>query len=71
MNNIQSSLVYLDIELYNNKYNLDQNSFDNLNAFKLLEYLRLKHFHFSKSFNLKLSNLKILNLENCDKILLE
>ena len=74
MNNIQNTLSYLDIELFKNKYLLNEKSIDHLidlNNFKKLEYLRLKYFHFPSTFALKLKELKKINLENCYKILLE
>jgi hypothetical protein len=75
-NNIGNNLMYLDLELYNDRLNsdrvnIDANSFENLNNFKSLKTLVLENIQLENIFLLKLKTLENLTLINCDIILLD
>ena len=66
INNIENNLIYLNINLKNCKINPEL--FENINNFKLLRYLYIKHINFNKDFIIKLNKLKLLSITLCDKI---
>ena len=74
LNNIGKNLIYLDIDIFNNilktnKIELDNNSFENLNNFKSLKYLKLYELRFKTIFNLKLINLEYLDIKSTSNII--
>ena len=60
--NIQNKLISLDIHFY---YNGAPNLFENINNFKLLEYLGISDMEFNPTFELKLNSLKRLKIDGC------
>ena len=74
--NIENNLVYLDLKIsvraLNNFYEkIEPSSFENLNNFKSLKFLRLEKFKFKSTFILKLYNLNSLSLMSCENITLD
>ena len=73
-NNIGNNLMYLDLELYNDRLdsdrvNIDANSFENLNNFKSLKDLRLHGLLFKTYLNINLINLQHLYISSCSMII--
>ena len=64
--NIENSVIYLDIDLGDNK--IEPYLFENINNFKVIENLSLINIHFKTIFIIKLINLKILSLDSCKNI---
>ena len=64
--NIKNHLVYLDLNIQNNSY-ID-NSFKELNDFKLLKYLKLSNFIFNDTFQIELTTLEKLSIISCQNI---
>ena len=58
--NIKNHLVYLELNIQNNSY-ID-NSFKELNDFKLLKYLKLSNFIFNDTFQIELTTLEKLSI---------
>ena len=68
--NIHNNLLYLSLKSnYYSKINAEE--FININNFKSLEHLSLIKFYFKNVFILKLSNLKTICIEKCEKITLD
>ena len=69
-NDIKNNLIYLKLDSCK-KFEIENNSFEPLNDFKVLEELILQHFKFKNNFSLKLKNLKNLELNFCENISFE
>ena len=66
-NDIKNNLIYLGLDSYN-KIEIEDDLFEPLNDFKVLEELTLQSFKFKNNFSLKLNNLKNLELIYCENI---
>ena len=63
--NIQNNLIYFHYHLRSYYNKIDSNQIENINNFKSLKYLILSNFQISSLFELKLNNLKHLELVGC------
>ena len=70
LNNIENNLIFLEFDIngLSAKTLIDSNSFNNLNNLKSLQELKLYKITFNSTFILKLYNLKLLYISNCENI---
>ena len=74
-NNIGNNLIYLHLDIVINKFKqknieVEAKSFENLNNFKSLKYLKIYGFIFKPFLNLNLINLEYLSISHCSNIII-
>ena len=67
--NFENNLIYLKIE-FKKENTIKNDLFENINNFKLLEYLVLIGFNFYENFIIKLNTLKNISINNCKNIII-